>query len=159
VLARATWEGLDADSTGAVNRWRFELAGYKTLFGPVVVAARGLYENADAPLPLYERRYVGGMVSLRGTRAGTYSGDGQMLGTVELRIPLATMSGLGRAGFTLFWDTAAVWDHGGSVSDAPFHHGVGGGVFLQVPIVRLNLDVGNDLEGSTRVHFGLGFRF
>jgi outer membrane protein assembly factor BamA len=159
VLARATWEGLDADSTGVVNRWRFELAGYKTLFGPVVVAARGLYENADAPLPLYERRYVGGMVSLRGTRAGTYSGDGQMLGTVELRIPLATMSGLGRAGFTLFWDTAAVWDHGGSVSDAPFHHGVGGGVFLQVPIVRLNLDVGNDLEGSTRVHFGLGFRF
>lgn len=159
VLARAGWEGIDTDSLGVVNRATFELAGYKTLFGPVVLAARGLYENADAPLPLYERPFVGGMVSLRGTRAGTYSGDGQMLGTVELRIPLTTMSGLGRAGFTLFWDTAAVWDHGSSVADAPFHHGVGGGVFLQVPIVRLNIDVGNDLEGSTRVHFGLGFRF
>jgi outer membrane protein assembly factor BamA len=159
VLARAAWQGIDTDSAGVVNRISLELAAYKTLLGPVVLAVRGLYENADAALPAYERPYVGGMVSLRGTRAGTYSGDGQALGTVELRIPLTSMSGLGRAGFTAFWDVAAVWDHGSSPSRAPTHHGVGGGVFLQVPFVDLNIDVGTDLKGSTRVHFGLGYRF
>ena len=159
VLARAGWEAIDPDSTGLVNRLTFELAGYKTLFGPVVLAVRGLYENTDAPLPAYERAYVGGMVSLRGTRAGAFSGDGRALGTVELRIPLTTMSGLGRAGLTAFWDMAAVWDHGTAVADAPLNHGVGGGVFLQVPVLRLNLDVGTNLEGDTRFHVGLGFRF
>jgi len=159
VLARAGWEAIDPDNTGSVNRLTVELAGYKTLFGPVVVAARGLYENTDASLPAYERAYVGGMVSLRGTRAGTFSGDGRALGTVELRIPLTTLAGLGRAGLTAFWDMAAVWDHGTAVGDAPLHHGVGGGVFLQIPVVRLNLDVGNNLAGDTRLHVGLGFRF
>ena len=161
VLVSAAWQRLDPDAGASANRYRFELAGYKTVVGQVVVAARGVLHTADGPLPAYERPYVGGMESLRGTSAGTFSGDSTALGTVELRIPITSVltGSIARVGFTAFWDTAAAWDHGDSLSGQRFHHGVGAGVYLQAPLVRLNLDVGNNLEGSTRVHFGLGFRF
>jgi outer membrane protein assembly factor BamA len=161
VLIRADWQRVEPDATNPANRYRFELAGYRTLIGQVVLAARGVLHTADAPLPAYERPYVGGMASLRGTRAGTFSGDSTAVGTVELRIPITgVMTGsIARFGFVAFWDTAAAWDHGDALGDQRFHHGVGGGIYLQAPLVRLNLDVGNNLEGSTRVHFGLGFRF
>lgn len=161
VLAGAAWQRVDPDAGPSVNRYRFELAGYKTIIGQVVLAARGVLHTADAPLPAYERPYVGGMESLRGTKAGTFSGDSTALGTVELRIPMTSVltGSIVRLGFTAFWDTVAVWDYGEKLSGQRFHHGVGAGVYLQAPLVRLNLDVGNNLEGNTRVHFGLGFRF
>ncbi len=161
VLASAAWQRVDPDEAASANRYRFELAGYKTIIGQVVLAARGVLHTADAPLPAYERPYVGGMESLRGTKAGTFSGDSTALGTVELRIPITSvMTGsIVRLGFTAFWDTAAAWDYGDTLGGQRFHHGVGAGVYLQAPLVQLNLDVGNNLEGNTRVHFGLGFRF
>jgi len=161
VLVSADWQRVDPDAGVSANRYRLELAGYKTVVGQVVLAARGVLHTADAPLPAYERPYVGGMVSLRGTKAGTFSGDSTALGTVELRIPITSVltGSIARVGFTAFWDTAAVWDYGEKLGGQRFHHGVGAGVYLQAPLVRLNLDVGNNLEGNTRVHFGLGFRF
>ncbi|NKB89503.1 MAG: BamA/TamA family outer membrane protein [Acidobacteria bacterium] len=161
VLLSASWQRVEPDSISAANRYRLEAAAYKTLVGQVVLAARGVLHTADAPLPAYERPFVGGMNSLRGTKAGTFSGDSTAQGTVELRIPITSvMTGsIARVGLVAFWDTAATWDHGESMGDQPFHHGVGGGVYLQAPLVRLNLDVGNNLEGDTRVHVGLGFRF
>ncbi len=161
VLMSADWRRVDPDSTASANRYRLELAGYKTVIGQMVLAARGVLHTADAPLPDYERPYVGGMVLLRGTKAGTYSGDSTALGTVELRLPITSvMTGsIARVGLTAFWDTAAFWDYGESLGDQKFHHGVGGGIYVQAPLVRLNLDVGNNLNGDTRVHVGLGFRF
>jgi len=161
VVASAAWQRVDPDESVSANRYRFELAGYKTIIGQVVLAARGVLHTADAPLPAYERPYVGGMESLRGTKAGTFSGDSTALGTVELRIPITSVltGSIVRLGFTAFWDTAAAWDYGDSLGGQRFHHGVGAGVYLQAPLVQLNLDVGNNLEGNTRVHFGLGFRF
>jgi len=161
VLVSADWQRVDPDAGVSANRYRLELAGYKTVVGQVVLAARGVLHTADAPLPAYERPYVGGMVSLRGTKAGTFSGDSTALGTVEFRIPITSVltGSIARVGFTVFWDTAAVWDYGEKLGGQRFHHGVGAGVYLQAPLVRLNLDVGNNLEGNTRVHFGLGFRF
>ena len=161
VLASASWQRVDPDLSVSANRYRIELAGYKTVIGQVILAARGVLHTTDAPLPAYERPYVGGMESLRGTKAGTFSGDNTALGTVELRIPVTSVltGSIVRLGLTAFWDTAAVWDYGDTLGDQKFHHGVGGGVYLQAPLVRLNLDVGNNLEGNTRVHFGLGFRF
>lgn len=161
VLVSVAWQRVDPEAGTPVNRYRFELAGYRTLIGQVVLAARGVLHTADAALPAYERPYVGGMESLRGTRAGTFSGDSTALGTVELRIPVTSVltGSIVRVGFAAFWDTAAVWDYGDSLSGQRFHHGVGVGVYVQAPLVRLNVDVGNNLEGSTRVHFGLGFRF
>ncbi len=161
VLASAAWQRVDPDAGAAVNRYRLELAGYKTLIGQVVLAARGVLHTADATLPAYERPYVGGMESLRGTEAGTFSGDSTALGTVELRIPVTSVltGSIARVGFSAFWDTAAAWDHSETFGGQRFHHGVGAGVYLQAPLVRLNVDVGNNLEGSTRVHVGVGFRF
>ena len=161
VFLSAGWQRVEPDAHGSANRYRMEVAAYKTLLGQTVLAARGLLHTADAPLPAYERPYVGGMQSLRGTKAGTFQGDSTAQGTVELRIPITGVltGSIARVGLVAFWDTAAVWDYGDSLGGQKFHHGVGGGVYVQAPLVRLNLDVGNNLEGNTRVHFGLGFRF
>jgi outer membrane protein assembly factor BamA len=80
---------------------------------------------------------------------------------VELRVPITSVltGSIARFGVVAFWDTAAIWDYGDTLGGQKFHHGVGGGIYVQAPLVRLNVDVGNDLQGSTRVHFGLGFRF
>jgi hypothetical protein len=39
------------------------------------------------------------------------------------------------------------------------HYGVGGGAFLLLPIVQLNVDVARGSDGDWRVHFMGGFRF
>lgn len=159
VFASAGWEGVKVKGQAVVNRFRFELAGYRTVLGKVVLAARLRADLADAPLPPYERLFVGGMVSLRGHKAGSFSGDNALLSTVELRVPLLTAGAIGRFGVVAFWDTATVWDDAGSRSSALVRNGVGAGLFAQAPLVRLNLDVASDTQGSTRVHFGFGFRF
>ena len=161
VFASAGWQRVDPDGSASVNRYRFELAGYRTLVGQLVLAARGLLHTADGPLPDYERPYIGGMVSLRGYRSGAFIGDSAALGAVELRLPITTAltGSIARFGVAAFWDAGATWDHGRSMGDQKFHQGVGVGVFLIAPFVRLNVDVANDLNGSTRVHFGTGFRF
>ncbi len=69
------------------------------------------------------------------------------------------VGGLVRLGVSAFWDTGTTWDYGERLGDQRFRHGVGGGVFAQAPLIRLNVDVANNLEGDTRVHFGFGFRF
>lgn len=159
VLLSAGWEGLHGSERGLVNRFRLEAAGYKTLIGQLVLAARVAATLSDAPLPTYEKSYVGGGVSLRGSKAGSFIGDNALLGTAELRLPLGPVNSPIVYGVSVFWDTAAVWDNAAALSDAPLHHGVGGGVFFILPGIRLNLDVANNTEGSTRVHFGFGFRF
>ena len=46
------------------------------------------------------------------------------------------------------------------LSDAEWHQGVGGGVFLIATIVKINLDVAHGLKnGDTRVHLSTGFTF
>ncbi len=157
VVASAGWQRL-APAAGA-NRFRFELAAYKTLVGQAVLAARAVLHTTDSPLPAHERPYVGGMVSLRGYRAGALGGDSVAFGGVEVRVPVTTSFSIARLGFTAFWDIGTAYSYGLPISRAQFENGVGAGVFLVAPLVRLNLDVANNLEGDTRVHFGLGFRF
>ncbi len=159
ILLTGSWEVLRPQGDATVNRFRLELAGHKTLIGQAVLAVRGYASFADRPLPEYERAVIGGMVSLRGYRAGSFSGDNSVLGTVELRLPITAVRSVGRVGLTAFWDVGTAHDDGTRLDGAVFHHGVGGGVFLVAPIVRLNVDVGTDLKGSTRLHFVLGFRF
>ena len=49
---------------------------------------------------------------------------------------------------------------GSRFEDAGWHKGVGGGLFLIAPLVKLNLDVAHGLnDGDTRVHLGAGFAF
>ena len=72
---------------------------------------------------------------------------------------VTTSFGVARLGFTVFWDIGTAYSYGLPISRAQFENGVGAGVFLVAPLVWLNLDVANNLEGDTRMHFGLGFRF
>jgi len=47
-----------------------------------------------------------------------------------------------------------------SLSDAGWRQGVGAGVFLIAPLVKINLDVGHGLDGGgTRVILSTGFNF
>jgi hypothetical protein len=44
-------------------------------------------------------------------------------------------------------------------ASAAAHAAARAGLFVTAPLVRLNLDVGNDLDGHTRLHFSTGFSF
>ena len=159
VVVRVGWQRVDPATGVAANRFRFEIATYKTLVGQAVLATRAVLHTTDAPLPAYERPYVGGMVSLRGYRAGSLGGDSVAFGGAEIRVPVTTSFSVARFGISVFWDIGTAYSYGLPISRAQFENGVGAGVFLVAPLVRLNLDVANNLEGDTRVHFGLGFRF
>jgi outer membrane translocation and assembly module TamA len=57
-------------------------------------------------------------------------------------------------------DAATAYDYGRNLDDAEWHRGVGGGVFLIAPFVKINLDVARGLKsGDTRVHLATGFAF
>jgi hemolysin activation/secretion protein len=143
----------------AVNRLVVDLRGYKRLLGQLLVAAQFYYSPADGPLPPYEKPFLGGGQTLRGHKAGQYIGDNITLAAVELRLPLSSPMAFYRAGFHFFYDSGTVYDYGQKLSDATFHHGVGMGFFFRVAVIGVRADVGFDLEGNTRFHFGSGFRF
>jgi outer membrane translocation and assembly module TamA len=80
--------------------------------------------------------------------------------SAELRIPITSVVSGARLGLTAFIDAAKVADHGTRLSDATWHRGAGGGMFLIASVVRLNLDVARGLsDGGTRVHVASGFSF
>lgn len=169
VFASAGWQRLDF-SAGAVagealperpsvNQFRFELQGYKRLIGQSVLAVRGIYHVADAALPLYEKRFLGGYSTLRGYRTAAFVGDSLAIGSAELRVPLTSPMGFSRAGLSFFYDIGTVWEYGTSLSDSRFRDGVGIGVFLLAAFVQINVDVAYDLEDDVRLHFSSGFRF
>ena len=156
------WERLlfqsGADHPDA-NRYRVDLRGYKRLIGQTLLAAQFFYSPTDAPLPPYEKPFLGGGATLRGWAPGRFIGDNIALTTLELRWPLTSPLSFARAGVHFFWDSGAVYDYGQSFGDAKFHHGVGLGGFFRVAIVSARVDVGWDLEGSTRFHIASGFKF
>jgi outer membrane protein assembly factor BamA len=159
VYAEAGWTALRPSVSGRANRVRVDARGYKGLVGQSVLSLRWQYTGADAPLPSYERQLLGGAGSLRGYRAGRDSGDNLMAGTLELRVPLTSPMGISRAGFSVFADAGAVWDHGTSLGDAPVRRGGGAGVFLLASIFQLNLDVAVRQGGGGRVHLSTGLQF
>ena len=120
---------------------------------------RSLWTAANGRLPDYERPYVGGATSLRGYPAGAFLGDNVAYGSVELRVPLTTVYEVSQAGFAVFFDAAAAYPHGVSLSDARVNKGLGVGGFIVATFLRLNVDVAHDLEDGVRVHFTLGSRF
>jgi outer membrane protein assembly factor BamA len=141
------------------NRYRVDLRGYKGLIGQSILAGQFLYQAADGRLPDYERPFLGGASTLRGHQPGAYLGDNTALTSLELRLPVTSPLALYTAGFKLFWDSGAVFDHGQSLRDARFRNGVGAGVFFLVMGFGITVDLAHDLHDSFRLHFGTGFRF
>ena len=160
VRLRAAVERLAvAGRPGAVVRPRIDAQVFKGVGGQAVLAARFLFEGASRALPLYEKSLLGGGGNLRGWRVGARVGDRLAAASVELRLPLGSPISMGNAGVRIFYDTAAAYDAGGSLSDQQFLKGAGAGVFLTMPFGSLHLDAGHDFRGSVRIHAGAGLGF
>lgn len=143
----------------ATDRFRVDLRGYKAFLGRSVLAGQVLLLQSTQPLPDYLKPFIGGGATLRGYPAGRFVGDNAVLGSLELRVPLTPPGTLYRGGVDLFFDTGTTYDHGKSLGDSRFHHGVGGGVWLFVFGLGCKMDVAYDLDHSVRVNFATGFRF
>ena len=148
-----------AGRSGAVIRPRIDAQAFKGVGGQAVLAARFLFEGASAALPPYEKALLGGGGNLRGWRVGARVGDRLAAASIELRLPLGSPISMGNTGVRFFYDTAAVYDVGRSLSDQRFLKGAGAGVFLTVPFGSLHLDAGHDFRGSVRIHAGAGLGF
>lgn len=159
VTATLGWDAIDPERGRAVNRYRAEAHGYLGLVGQAVLSVRGLVARADGVLPLYERYLMGGASSLRGYRAGTYSGDAVMEATAEVRAPVSSPLGVGRSGFSVFADAGKVREFGGRFADAQTRIGGGVGWFVLASVFQLNVDVAWREGGGGRVHVTSGFQF
>lgn len=163
VYASASWDVLRPDGGRTVNRYTLDARGYAALAGPAVLAVTARSETADAPLPVYERRLLGGFASVRGFRAGSFTGDNLATASVEVRLPFHSAMHVGQTGLTLFADAGAAYDHGTRLKDADTHTGFGAGWYLRAPLIQIEIDVargsGGGTGGRTRVHASAGFRF
>lgn len=159
IYARAGWDAFRPDSGPTINRYTLDASAYAGFIGSTVLALRVRSETADRPLPTYERRLLGGFTSLRGFRAGSFTGDNLATASLELRVPLHSPLHIAQTGITLFGDAGAAYDHGTKLSDATWHDGVGGGWYLRVPMVQLEVDVAYGFDSGTRVHAIAGLRF
>ena len=153
------WNGLHLPDADRINRYTVDGRGYLRLFGQPVLAARALYQRADAPLPLHERWLIGGGSTVRGFETGEFNGDKILVGSAELRVPITSVISGGKFGFNVFFDAGKVTEYNGRLEDARWQKGAGAGVFLIASIFKLNLDVAKAFDGGTRVYFGTGFNF
>jgi outer membrane protein assembly factor BamA len=159
VYASAGWERLDPSKSAAVNRFKAEARAYRGLVGQSVLSVRVQYAGSDGPQPDYARCLLGGAGSLRGYRAGSFSGDNLLGASAELRVPVSSPMGIAKAGVTLFIDAGTVWNDGQRLADQRLDAGGGAGFFLLASLFQLNLDVGFREGWGTRVHFSTGLQF
>ena len=161
ILVSTGWTGLNFRSLpDRVDRYTTDARGYLRVFRQIVLAARAEYVAANATLPPYERLLMGGSGTLRGFSTGAFDGDRMFVTSAEIRAPITSVLSAAKLGVNLFMDAGKIWDFGGRMEDATWRQGVGGGVFLIAPLLRLNLDVAYGLKsGDTHVHLSTGFTF
>jgi hypothetical protein len=157
----AGWTGLHVRRLDErINRYTTDARGYLGLIRQSVLAVRAQYWTADRTLPPYERLLLGGAQTLRGFGAGRYDGDRMFVSSAEIRVPITSVLSGAKLGATIFFDAGKAFDVGQRMSDAPWHRGVGGGLFMIATVVRINLDIAHGLKtGDTRVHLSSGFSF
>ena len=159
IYASAAWDALKPDSGSTINRYTIDGQAYVGFIGSSVLALRARTETADRPLPVYERALFGGFGSLRGFKAGAFTGDNLAEASLELRVPFHSPLHLGQTGLTVFGDAGAAYDHGVKLSDARVEYGAGGGWYLRVPLFQLEVDVAYGFDSGTRVHVSAGLKF
>jgi outer membrane protein insertion porin family len=125
------------------------------------LAFRLLAGGAAGHLPFSEQFFLGGGESLRGYREDRFWGSNLLLGSMELRQPVAP-----RFKLVAFMDVGEAWggDYGGlniggfSQREVQPHVGAGFGVRVNTPLGALRIDLGFGDEGA-RTHFGFGTSF
>ena len=159
VYARAAWDHLNVQHSGAIDRLELEGRGYIGLIGQNVLVVRALRDDADKPLPPYLQPMLGGLANLRGFKAGTAIGDTLVAGSAELRVPLTSPFSIAKIGVSAFIDAGASYDKGAWLEDQPIKKGYGGSVWLSAAFVRLNVAVAHGVGSSTRAHVGGSLSF
>jgi hypothetical protein len=159
IYASAAWDALKPESGSTINRYTLDGRAYVGLVGSSVLALRVRSETADRALPIFERRLLGGFTSLRGFKAGSFTGDNLATASLELRVPFHSPLRIGQTGITLFGDAGAAYDHSTRLRDADVEYGVGGGLYLRVPLVQFEIDLAYGIDRGTRVHVAAGFKF
>jgi outer membrane protein assembly factor BamA len=145
---------------GHANQKKADVTGYLGLFRQVVLAVRGVSITSNNPLPSYEQNLLGGVAYLRGYDAGYKAGDNLAAVSAELRMPVTSPLNIGRLGVKAFVDAGTVYAAGEKLRDQHLvDRGVGGGVYLQMTVVSLSLDVARSRAGNTRFLFGMGVTF
>ena len=160
IFASAGWDALNIlDGGGSIGQTRLEFRAYKGVVGQTVLSFRGMYLGADRSLPPYAQPFIGGAATVRGYPVGQFIGDSLTTASAELRIPLTSPLGVGKAGGSVFFDTGAAYDVGQRLRKTRFHQGVGAGVFLIATVFQLKLDLAYGLDDGVRLHLTSGFRF
>ncbi|MFM6322092.1 MAG: BamA/TamA family outer membrane protein [Microcystis sp.] len=114
-------------------------------------------------LPPYDAFIVGGSNSVRGYAEGEVgSGRSYLQATAEYRFPIVAI--IGGALFVDFGTTIGsqgdVPGQPGIVRDLPgIGLGYGLGVRVQSPVGQIRVDYGFNVDGGSRLHFGIGERF
>ena len=159
VVARAAWERFDISSGDVLHQVRLEGEGFLGLWGQNVLSVRARRDHFNQAAPPYLRSLLGGWSSLRGFRAGSFTGDTVVTGSTELLVPLSSPLSVGQLGVSIFADTGTAYDTGERLADQKWELGYGGSVWLTFTAFRLGLAVAHGHGASTRVHFGGGFAF
>jgi hemolysin activation/secretion protein len=161
VLLEAGWNSLHLEGDpSAINQYRAGAHGFLRLKGQSVLAVRAQYDGADRTLPPYEQFLLGGGSTLRGHSPGEFASDKRLIESVEIRAPLGSPMGIGKAGVRIFYDAGQGWNVGERRSDAMVQQGAGAGVFLLARLINISLDGAANLSGGGgRLHFGFGLRF
>jgi outer membrane protein assembly factor BamA len=159
VYAIASWERVSFASGGSVHRTRLDGRGYVAVVGQTVLVVRALREDASEPLPLYLRSLLGGWSNLRGFKAGSFTGDTLVAGSIELRVPISSPLSFGKLGLSAFVDTGTAYDKGLKFRDQTLRTGIGGSVWMTVTGFRMSLAVAHGRGSGTRVNFGGGLTF
>lgn len=159
VYASAAVERLFFDGGRTIDRVRLDGRGYLGLFGQQVLVLRAVRQDVSEPVPRYLRSLLGGWSSLRGFRAGAFTGDTLVAGSLELRIPLNSPLDAGTLGVSAFVDTGAAYDKGQRLADQPLRTGIGGSAWVAIAAFRMSFSVAHGRGSGTRVNFGGGLTF
>ncbi|HTK29295.1 MAG TPA: BamA/TamA family outer membrane protein [Vicinamibacterales bacterium] len=138
----------------AANVLALDARGYLGLVGQTILVARVRRDDADAPLPGYDKVVFGGIGTVRGFRAGAAAGDTDVAASLEWLVPLTSPLHLARLGVSAFADTGAAYDKGATLAGQHLDTGVGGSVWVTAAFVRFSLAVAHGVGASTRVHVG-----
>lgn len=159
VLATASVERFSFPSGDATSRTHLEARGFIGLIGQMTLALRVVREDANHPLPEFLQSLLGGWDSLRGFEAGAFTGDTMTAGSIELRVPLTSAVRIGKLGVSAFVDEGTAYAKGQRLSDAIWHRGAGGSVWLAATILQFGVSVAHARGGDTRVNVGGGVTF
>jgi outer membrane protein assembly factor BamA len=147
-------------TSSPITRTRLEGQGYVGFIGQTVIVIRGLREDANRLQPRYLQSILGGWTTLRGFPAGSFTGDTLVTGSLELRVPFSSPQAFIKWGVNFFADHGTIYRADQKLSDATFHTGAGGGVWLAAARVHLGLALAHGLGGNgSHVNFDAGINF